>query len=191
MDVVQRIELLAPAKNLDCGQVAIQCGADAVYLGANRFGAREGASNSLGDVEALARYAHRYWAKVYVTLNTILHDAEIPQAVRLAREMYAAGVDGLIIQDMGLLECDLPPLPLIASTQMHNHTPERVAFLEQAGFQRAILARELSLQEIQQIGVFCAWRVVRLLQRPVLHELCGGEAKRQSRPMCPALPEKI
>ena len=146
-----RIELLAPAKDAECGRAAIDCGADAVYIGAARFGAREAAGNELDDIAALSAYAHAYWARVYVTLNTLLRDNELPDAVSLVERLYEIGVDGLILQDTGLLECDLPPIPLIASTQMHNNTPERVAFLEQVGFQRAILARELSLAEIQGI----------------------------------------
>jgi putative protease len=148
---VALIELLAPAKDAACGIAAIDAGADAVYIGATKFGAREAAGNALDDIAALVAHAHRYWARVYVTLNTLLTDDELPAAVALAHEVHARGVDGLIIQDVGLLECDLPPLPLIASTQMHNHTPERVAFLEQVGFQRAILARELTLEEIRAI----------------------------------------
>jgi collagenase-like PrtC family protease len=145
------IELLAPARDLVCGLTAIDCGADAVYVGAQRFGARAKAGNSLEDIEALTRHAHRYWAKVYVTVNTLLYDDELPQAVRLLHQIHEIGVDGAIIQDVGLLECDLPPLPLIASTQMHNHTPARIAFLERVGFQRAILARELTLAQIRAI----------------------------------------
>lgn len=145
------IELLAPAKNADAGIAAITCGADAVYIGAARFGAREQAGNLVADIERLARFAHRYWARVYVALNTLLFDDEFPEALRLIGELYDAGVDGLIIQDMGLLEYDLPPLPLIASTQTHNATPEKVAFLERVGFQRAILARELNLEQIRAI----------------------------------------
>jgi collagenase-like PrtC family protease len=145
------VELLAPAKDLDIGIAAINCGADAVYIGASRFGAREAAGNSLPDVARLVEHAHRYWAKVYAAVNTLLRDDEIDQAVELCHDLYRSGVDGLIIQDVGLLECDLPPLPLIASTQMHNHTPERVAFLEKVGFSRAILARELDLQQIAAI----------------------------------------
>ncbi len=145
------IELLAPARDLACGLTAIGCGADAVYIGAERFGARAKAGNPLTDIEALTRHAHTYWAKVYVTVNTLLYDDELPQAVRLLHQLHEIGVDGAIIQDAGLLECDLPPLPLIASTQMHNHTPERVAFLERVGFRRAILARELSLAQIRAI----------------------------------------
>lgn len=148
---METIELLAPAKDLDTGLAAINCGADAVYIGAARFGAREAAGNSLEDLEALVAHAHKYWARVYVTVNTLLRDDELLEAVRLINRLYAAGVDALIIQDAGLLECDLPPLPLIASTQMHNHTPERVAFLEKVGFQRVILARELSLEQIRAI----------------------------------------
>ncbi len=144
-------ELLAPARDLECGVAAIDCGADAVYIGAPRFGARESAGNGVDDIATLVDYAHRYWAKVYATVNTLLRDDEIPQALRLISQLHDAGVDGLIIQDMGLLECELPPIPLIASTQMHNNTPERVAFLEQVGISRVILARELSLDEIREI----------------------------------------
>ena len=146
-----RVELLAPARDLECGMAAIDCGADAVYIGAPRFGARAAAGNSLEDIAALARHAHKFWARVYVTLNTLLFDDELAPACRLAWQLHEIGVDGLIVQDTGLLECELPPLPLIASTQMHNHTPERVAFLERVGFPRAILARELTLDEIRAI----------------------------------------
>jgi collagenase-like PrtC family protease len=145
------IELLAPARDPETGMAAVNCGADAVYIGAERFGAREDAGNSMSGIETLIRHAHKYWAKVYVALNTILRDDELPEALRIATSAHEAGADGLIIQDMGLLECGLPPLPLIASTQMHNHTPERVLFLERAGFRRVILARELSLDRIASI----------------------------------------
>ena len=148
---MKRIELLAPAKDGACGRAAMTCGADAVYIGAARFGAREAAGNQIEEIAGLVEYAHKYWASVYVTLNTVLRDEEFPEALRLIRQLYEIGVDGLIIQDVGLLECDLPPLPLIASTQMHNVTPAKVAFLEHAGFQRVILARELSLEQIRAI----------------------------------------
>lgn len=148
---MNRIELLSPAKDLENGMAAINCGADAIYIGAAKFGAREAAGNSLEDIAGLVRYAHRYWARVYVTVNTLLRDDELPQAERLIRDLYELGVDAIILQDAGLLELDLPPIPLFASTQMHNHTPERVAFLEKVGFQRAILARELSLAQIRAI----------------------------------------
>jgi putative protease len=148
---MERIELLAPAKDLETGRAAINCGADAVYIAAAKFGAREAAGNPLEDLQALINYAHRYWARVYITLNTLLYDEEVPQAAQMIRQLYEIGADALIIQDMALLELDLPPLPLFASTQMHNHTPERVAFLEKVGIQRAILARELSLDQIREI----------------------------------------
>ncbi len=145
------VELLSPAKDLETGITAINCGADAVYIGAPRFGAREAAGNSLADVEHLIKYAHKYWAKVYAAVNTLLRDEEIPDALKIIESLYQSGVDAIIIQDAGLLECALPPVPLFASTQMHNHTPERVAFLEKVGIQRAILARELSLEQIREI----------------------------------------
>lgn len=145
------VELLAPAKDLNSGVAAINSGADAVYIGAARFGARAKAGNSLHDIAALVEYAHIYWARVYATVNTLLYDDELPQAVQLLHQLYDIGVDAAIVQDVGLLECDLPPLALIASTQMHNHTPERVAFLEQVGIRRVILARELSLAQIRAI----------------------------------------
>src|SRR5512143_3931971 len=104
---MERVELLAPAKDLETGMAAINCGADAVYIGAAKFGAREAAGNSLNDITALIDYAHKYWARVYVTLNTLLYDEELPQAERLACELYEAGADALIIQDTGLLELDL------------------------------------------------------------------------------------
>jgi len=145
------LELLAPAKDLECGQAAIDCGADAVYVGAPRFGAREAAGNSIADIEKLAGYAHRMWARVYAAVNILLRDDEPAEAEHLCQQLHQAGVDGLIIQDVGLLECNLPPLPLIASTQMHNHSAERVAFWEKVGFSRAILARELDLDQIRAI----------------------------------------
>ena len=144
----KKIELLAPAGSCDIGRAAITCGADAVYIGAPRFGAREAAENTLADIEKLCSYAHRYWARVYAAVNTILTDAEFEEARRLIWSLRDAGVDAVIIQDTGLLEIDLPPLPLFASTQMHNATAEKVAFLEKVGFSRVILARELSLHEI-------------------------------------------
>jgi len=144
-------ELLAPAKDLACGRAALDSGADAVYIGAPQFGARTQVGNSLDSIAKLVEHAHTYWARVYVTVNTLLHDDELPQAVRLLHQLYSIGVDAAIIQDVGLLESELPPIALIASTQMHNHTPERVAFLEQIGIRRAILARELSLDQIRAI----------------------------------------
>ncbi len=146
-----QIELLAPAKDLACGIAAIDSGADAVYIGAGRFGARAQAGNALDDIAALVAHAHRYWARVYVAVNTLLHDYELDDAVQLIDRLHEISVDAIIVQDAGLLECDLAPIPLIASTQMHNDTPEKIAFLEQVGFQRIILARELSLEHIRAI----------------------------------------
>jgi len=148
---IRKIELLAPARDLDCGLAAIQHGADAVYIGGPRFGARAAAANSLQDLEKLVTAAHRFRAKVYVALNTVFDDRELDQATRLAWQLHGIGIDALIIQDMGLLECDLPPIPLHASTQVNNRTPLKVAFLEKVGFQQVVLARELSLAEIKEI----------------------------------------
>ena len=147
-----RLELLAPAGNQEVALAAIDHGADAVYIGAPQFSARANAGNSIADIENVAKYAHRFRVKIYVALNTILTDSELPQALSIANQLYQAGVDGLIIQDFGLVEAGLPPLPLIASTQMHNASLEKIKFLEQVGFSRAILARELSLKQIQAIA---------------------------------------
>jgi putative protease len=147
----KQIELLAPAKNAAVGKAAISCGADAVYIGAEKFGAREQAGSSLADIEALVKYAHPYYARVYVALNTILTDRELEEAFSLIKSLASIGIDGLIIQDPGLLELPLPPVPLFASTQMNNDSPEKVLFLEKAGFSRVILPREMTLAEIRDI----------------------------------------
>lgn len=145
------LELLAPAKNLACGLAAIDHGADAVYIGGPQFSARAAAANSLSDIEKLVAAAHRFRVRIYVALNTIFDDHELPLAVRLAWQLREIGVDALIIQDMGLLECQLPPIPLHASTQVNNRTVEKVQFLEKAGFRQVVLARELSLAQIRSI----------------------------------------
>ncbi len=145
------LELLAPAKNLQQGMAAVNYGADAVYVGAPMFGARASVGVNVNDIEALARFAHRYNAKVYTALNTILFDDELEKARKIIYQMYEAGVDALIIQDMGILEMDLPPIPLHASTQANNRTLEHIRFLDQVGFERVILARELDLKSIQNI----------------------------------------
>lgn len=149
------IELLAPAKNLECGIEAVNHGADAVYIGAPRFGARAAAGNSLEDIEALVKYAHIYNVRIYVTVNTILHDEELPETEKMIWDLYRAGVDALIVQDMGITRLNLPPIPLHASTQMDNRTPEKVKFLAEAGFRQVVLARELSLEEISKIHAAC------------------------------------
>ncbi|HEX8987623.1 MAG TPA: U32 family peptidase [Rhodocyclaceae bacterium] len=147
-----RLELLAPAKNLAFGIEALNHGADAVYIGGPAFGARAAAGNSISDIEALAAHAHRYRARVLVALNTILRDDELETARRIAWQVFEAGADALIVQDMGLLELDLPPIQLHASTQTDNRTVEKVRFLEQVGFSQVVLARELTLAEIRQIA---------------------------------------
>lgn len=147
----RKIELLAPAKNLECGMAAVDHGADAVYIGAPRFGARAAAGNSLEYIAALVQYAHLYNVRIYVTVNTILRDEELKDTEEMIWELYRAGVDALIVQDMGLLELNLPPIPLHASTQMDNRTPEKAKFLAEAGFRQIVLARELSLPEIGKI----------------------------------------
>jgi collagenase-like PrtC family protease len=149
---MKKLELLSPARNFETGKAAIDNGADAVYIGGPAFGARSSASNSLRDIENLAQYAHRYWARVYLTLNTILFDNELEDAAILAREAYNAGVDALIIADMAYLEMDIPPIPLIASTQMNNSDIGHIRFLEDAGFMRVILARELTVEQIKNIS---------------------------------------
>lgn len=151
MSKQQTIELLAPAKNLIFGKEAINHGADAVYIGAPAFGARASAGNTIEDIEALVKYAHLYAARVHVALNTSLFDNELEEANRLVHQFYDIGVDAVIIQDPGLLETDLPPIALHASTQMNNYSLERIKFLEKVGFQRIILARELSLEQIAEI----------------------------------------
>jgi putative protease len=145
------LELLAPAKNADIGIEAIRHGADAVYVGGPAFGARYGAGNTVADIERLVAFAHRFHAKIFVTLNTILRDDELEAARRMAWQMYEAGVDALIVQDMGLLELDLPPIQLHASTQTDIRTPEKAQFLAEVGFSQMVLARELSLPEIHAI----------------------------------------
>ena len=149
------IELLAPAKNLECGIEAVNHGADAVYIGAPRFGARAAAGNSIEDIKALVEHAHLYNARIYVTVNTILHDEELPETEKMIWELYRAGVDALIIQDMGITRLNLPPIALHASTQMDNRTPEKVKFLSDIGFRQVVLARELSLDEIKKIHDTC------------------------------------
>ncbi len=148
---MRRVELLSPARDLAVGVEAIRNGADAVYIGAPAFGARKAAANSLEDIRVLAEYAHRYDCRVFVTLNTVLYDHELASAERMIRDLYAIGVDALIVQDMGILRMDLPPICLHASTQMHNYDLERIKFIERMGFRRIVLARELSLEQIREI----------------------------------------
>lgn len=149
-----KTELLAPAKDKETAFAAIDCGADAVYIGATGFGARHNACNSLEDIKEVVGYAHKFWAKVYVTVNTILTDEELPQAVELVKSLDNIGVDAVLIQDMGLLSklIDLHlSLPIHASTQCDNRNSEKVAFFKDIGLSRVVLARELSLEQIRKI----------------------------------------
>lgn len=148
----RKIELLAPARDVECGLEAIRHGADAVYIGGPAFGARAAAGNTVEDIRRLCLFAHTYGARVYVTLNTILYDDELPEVERLVWQLYENGVDALIVQDMALLELNLPPIALHASTQMDNRTPEKARFLEEAGFSQIVLARELSLDDIAAVS---------------------------------------
>ena len=145
------LELLAPARDADIGIEAVNHGADAVYIGGPAFGAREKAGNSLADIERLVRHAHRFGARIFVTQNTILRDDELAAARQLAWSLWNIGVDALIVQDMGLLMLDLPPIQLHASTQTDIRTPEKARFLQDAGFSQMVLARELTLAEIRAI----------------------------------------
>ena len=147
------LELLAPAKNLDCGIAAIDHGADAVYIGAPRFGARSAAGNSLEDISRLCDYAHPFGVKVYVTVNTILYDDELDDTRQLLQDLQTIGVDAVLVQDMGILELSSSFLfpRLHASTQTDNRTPEKVRWLRDLGFKRVVLARELSVEEISEI----------------------------------------
>lgn len=149
---MRKIELLAPAKTAEHGIEAINHGADAVYIGAPRFSARANASNSLSEIEELIKHAHKYYAKVYVALNTILTDKELEESEDLIHKLYGIGTDALIIQDFGITQLNLPPIPLHASTQMDNRSVEKVQFLEKAGFEQVVLARELSIEQIREIS---------------------------------------
>ncbi len=147
-----KLELLSPAKTAEIGIAAINHGADAVYIGGPHFGARAAAANSIDDIAKLVRYAHLFYSRVYLTLNTLFAgEGELESAAETARQAYGIGVDALIIQDIRLLEYDLPSIPLHASTQMDNRTPQKAAMLEELGFQQIVLARELNLEQIAAI----------------------------------------
>ena len=151
------LELLAPAKNLECGIAAIDHGADAVYIGAQRFGARAAAGNSVEDIATLCKYAHQFGAKVFVTVNTIIYDEELNDTLQLVDELDSIGVDAILVQDMGLfslLKKRKEPLhcELHASTQTDNRSAEKVKWLFDQGFDRVVLARELSIKEIAYIN---------------------------------------
>ena len=148
----KKIEILAPAKDLIHGMAAINSGADAVYIGAPQFGARSNATNSIEDVAALVQYAHLYHAQVFVVINTILYDNELETCRKMIWELYHIGVDALIVQDMAIMEMDLPPIVLHASTQANNRDADNIKFLKDAGMKRVVLARELNLHQIKEIS---------------------------------------
>jgi len=147
----KKVEILAPAKNLLQGMLAINSGADAVYIGAPNYGARSNATNPIEDIAELVKYAHLFKAQVFVVINTILYDNELDDCQKLIHELYNIGVDALIVQDMAIFEMDLPPIVLHASTQANNREPEQVKFLHEAGMERIVLARELNLDQIKEI----------------------------------------
>jgi 23S rRNA 5-hydroxycytidine C2501 synthase len=149
--LAHQLELLSPAKTAEIGREAILHGADAVYIGGPAFGARHNASNTLEDIAGLVEFAHRYRARIFVTMNTILHDAELETAEKQIRQLYDAGVDALIVQDMAMFEMDLPPIQLHASTQCDIRTVEKAKFLSQVGFSQLVLARELTIEQIRAI----------------------------------------
>ena len=146
-----QLELLAPARDADIGVEAVNHGADAVYIGGPSFGARSSADNSLQDIERLVAHAHRFNSRIFVTMNTILRDDELEGARQQAWQLYNAGADALIIQDMGLLEIDMPPIQLHASTQTDIRTPEKARFLQDVGLSQIVLARELTVNQIAAI----------------------------------------
>lgn len=149
---MQYLELLSPAKNLECGIATVNHGADAVYIGAPSFSARASVGNSLEDIATLVNYAHKFKVKVFVALNTVLTNTQILEAEKLITELYNIGVDALIIQDMGIMKLNIPPIAIHASTQADNRTVEKVKFLQDVGFSRAVLARELTLNQIKEIS---------------------------------------
>ena len=146
------LELLSPARDVAIAREAILHGADAVYIGGPSFGARHNACNEVSDIAGLVEFARRYHARVFTTINTILHDDELEPARALIHQLYDAGVDALIVQDLGVMDLDIPPIELHASTQTDIRTLDRARFLDQAGFSQLVLARELNLQEIRAIA---------------------------------------
>ena len=151
MDTPRIIELLAPAKNAETAIAAIDHGADAVYIGAPKFGARASVGNSIDDIKTVVDYAHKFYARVYVTVNTIIYDSELKDVEQMIAELYLIGVDAIIVQDMGILRMNIPPIQLHASTQCDIRTAEKAKFLEDVGFSQLVLARELTTEEIVEI----------------------------------------
>ena len=196
----RHIELLAPARTADIARAAIDCGADAIYIGADRFGARAAAANTVDEIARLCDYAHRFRVRIYATLNTIIYEDELRQAELLAKRLWKAGVDALIVQDMAMLRLDLPPIALHASTQCDIRTAEKAHFLAALGFSQLVLPRELTLDEIKEIhdavpdtplrGV-CTRCAMRKLQRRLPGKLCRGRTKRQPRRVRTDMPSAV
>lgn len=149
--MARRIELLSPARDVNTAREAILHGADAVYIGAPKFSARVAAGNSIEEIASLVEFAHIYGAKIYIALNTIIRNEEIAEVEALIKSLYEIGVDALIIQDMGITKMNIPPIQLHASTQCHNASVEQVKFLEDSGFSQVVLARELNIDQIENI----------------------------------------
>ena len=152
---MEKVELLAPAKDKETAIAAINSGCDALYIGAKNFGARQNAGNLIEDIREVVQYAHKFNVKVHVTINTILDDNELIPAKKLIQDLYDTGIDAVIVQDMGLLELairgELPPIPFHMSTQCDNRTLQKVKFFDEVGVSRVILARELSVEQIKEI----------------------------------------
>ena len=184
------LELLAPAKNRDIGIAAISCGADAVYIAAQSFGAREAAGNSLEEIEELISYAHSFNARIYVTINTILYQEELEQVRTLIHRLYSIGADALIVQDMAIAAMEnLPPIPLFASTQCNIRTPECGGFSAPYPCPRALFGADCRGAQSNSCANrgLCAWCALCLLQRSVLSESGDYRQKRQSRRLCAGL----
>ncbi len=147
----RKVELLAPAKDKACAYAAINAGADAVYIGASQFGARKKAGNTLDDLAEIIEYAHKFNVKIYITVNTILYDNELKSVEKLIHDLYNIQADAIIIQDMGILKMNLPPIPIHASTQCNNNEIEKIKFLESCNIERVVLPREFSIKEIEQV----------------------------------------
>jgi putative protease len=196
--LAHQLELLSPAKTAEIGREAILHGADAVYIGGPAFGARHNASNSIEEISSLVEFAHRYRSRIFVTINTILHDAELEAARKQIWQLYDAGVDALIVQDMGLLEMDLPPIQLHASTQCDIRTVEKAKFLGDVGFSQLVLARELTIEQIKRSAprstparILHPRRAVRGLLGPVLHFARRHRPQRQPRRLLASLPPAV
>ena len=160
MTELKQTELLSPARDKETAFAAIDCGADAVYIGAGSFGARKNAPNSLNDIQEVVNYAHKFWVKVFVTVNTILTDSELEEAVKLVKDLDKIGVDAVIVQDMGLLKRIIDEniqMPVHISTQCDNRDLDKVSFFNKIGVSRVVLARELSLEKIKEISMSKGW----------------------------------